>query len=351
MMAAALPLLTVLLSCDDFGTYAGRTSGQLRWTLDRAAFTKASEALPDTNDFILTVRNSSGDVLYEGPYGESPEVLDVEAGYYTVGVISIPFTTPAFDRPQYGDEQVVNVPAGSSVTVKLSCTLLNSGIRLRTGPDFLQAFPDGILYVKQADTRLKYQYRETRIAYVKPGEVSVQLYNRDAYETLFTRALEAREILTVTISAPESDGEGKSSIQIQTDTTKRWENEHYTIGDGGDTPSQGEAISVGSAASHIGENGVWVTGYIVGGDLTSSGTTVKTADITKSTHLALADRASVTAKASCLAVELPQGRVRDALNLVDHPDLVGRRVSVKGNIVERYFGTVGMKSTSDFEIK
>ena len=108
---------------------------------------------------------------------------------------------------------------------------------------------------------------------------------------------------------------------------------------------------MGSAASHIGENGVWVTGYIVGGDLTSSGTTVKTADITKSTHLALADRASVTAKASCLAVELPQGRVRDALNLVDHPDLVGRRVSVKGNIVERYFGTVGMKSTSDFEIK
>ena len=94
-----------------------------------------------------------------------------------------------------------------------------------------------------------------------------------------------------------------------------------------------------------------MTGYIVGGDLTSSGKTVKTSGITKNTHLALAERSTVTTKASCVAVELPQGKVRDALNLVDHPDLIGRRVSVKGNLVEKYYGTIGLKGTGDFEIK
>ena len=351
LMLALLPLLAALPSCDDFGNGAGRGTGQLRWTLDRAAFTKAAEAVPDTNDFILSVRDADGKTLYEGPYGESPEVLEVAEGYYTVGVVSLLFTSPAFDRPQYGDEQVVKVPSGGSVTVKLSCTLLNAGIRLKTGSDFLEAFPDGILYVKQADVKLKYLYRESRIAYTKPGEVSVLLYDQGAFETLFTRTLEAREILTVSISAPEQNGSGKSNILVQTDTSKVWQSENYILGGESDSSEQQNAISVGDVSAHIGSEGIWVTGYIVGGDLTSSGKTVKTSGIGKNTHLALADRASVTAKASCLAVELPQGKVREALNLPDHPDLIGRRVSVKGNLVEKYFGTVGMKSTSDYEIK
>ncbi|MBR4739573.1 MAG: DUF4493 domain-containing protein [Bacteroidales bacterium] len=351
MMAAVLSLLTAICACDDFGSPAGHAAGELRWVLDRTAFTKASEALPDTNDFILTVRDAAGKTLFEGPYGESPEVLEVAEGYYTVGVVSLSFTAPAFDRPQYGDEQVVKVPSGGSVTVKLKCTLLNAGIRLKTGNDFLQAFPDGILYVKQGDVKLKYLYRETRIAYMKPGEVSVLLLQGNEYETLFTRTLEAREILTVSISAPQQNGSGKSSIQIQTDTTKVWNMENYTLGDDNGQGEQNDAISVGDAADHIGEEGIWVTGYIVGGDLTSSGKSVKTSGITKNTHLALAERSTVTTKASCVAVELPQGKVRDALNLVDHPDLIGRRVSVKGNLVEKYYGTIGLKGTGDFEIK
>lgn len=349
-MAAVLSLLTAVCACDDFGSPAGQATGQLRWILDSAPFTKSQEVLPDTCDFILTIRDASGKTLYEGPYGESPEVLEVAEGYYTVSVVSLSFTAPAFDRPQYGDEQVVKVPSGGSVTVKLKCTLLNAGIRLKTGSDFLQAFPNGILYVKQGDVKLKYLYRETRIAYMKPGEVSVLLLNDDQYETLFTRTLEAREILTVSISAPAADGSGKSSIQIQTDTTKVWNREDYTIGDDSGQ-QQKEVISVGDAPSHIGEENIWVTGYIVGGDLTSSGKTVKTSGIAKNTHLALAERASVTTKASCVAVELPQGKVREALNLVDHPDLIGRRVDIKGNLVDKYYGTVGLKGCTDFEIK
>ncbi|MBP5796099.1 MAG: hypothetical protein J6W07_04590, partial [Bacteroidales bacterium] len=101
----------------------------------------------------------------------------------------------------------------------------------------------------------------------------------------------------------------------------------------------------------IGEEDVWIYGYIVGGDLTANGKSVKTSGITKPSHLAIAARSSVTEKASCVAVELPSGKVRDALNLVDHPDLIGTRVFVKGNIVESYFGTTGLKGTSDYARK
>ena len=234
--------------------------------------------------------------------------------------------------------------------MKLKCTLQNAGIRLRTGQDFLEAYPDGILYVKQADAKLKYLYRETRIAYVKPGDVSVLLYRDSSsdFETLFTRSIEAREILTVSISAPKGSGNGKSSITVQTDTSRSWVSENFTIGQGGG--QGGGTLSVGEAASHIGEKGVWVAGYIVGGDLTSAGKTVKTEGINKNTHLALADRSSITDKASCLAVELPAGKVRQALNLVDHPELIGKRVKVKGDLVDKYFGTVGLKSTTDYEM-
>lgn len=350
-LGALMPLMLALAACDEFSPEGSGSSGELRWVLDHGNLTKGNaEELPDTNDFILSVRDASGNILYEGKYGDSPAVLNVEEGYYTVGIVSQVFSTPAFSVPQYGDEQVVKVPSGKSITVTLHCSLLNAGIRLRTGTDFLTAYPDGILFVKQGGTKLKYLYRETRVAYVKPGSVSVLLYNEGQDQTLFTRDLEAREVLTVTISAPSTGG-GKNSISVQTDTTKIWEDERFVIGGGSGGGQGGGDYSVGEASRHTGEEGVWVTGYIVGGDLTTAGKTVKTGDISKNTHIALADRSSVTDKASCLAVELPAGKVREALNLVDHPNLVGKRVSVKGNLVDKYFGTTGMKSTSDYQLK
>ena len=141
------------------------------------------------------------------------------------------------------------------------------------------------------------------------------------------------------------------------DTSKTWLSDSFVIGgnngNGNGNTGNGEtdAYSVADARSHAGENGVWVYGYIVGGDLTSTGKTVKTKDLSKKTHLAIATRSSITDKASCVAVELPSGKVRDALNLVDHPDLIGQRIYVKGNLVDSYFGTTGLKGTSDSVIK
>ena len=366
-MWALLPLVAVLGACDDFGEKAGQ--GELKWIIEsEGPQTRASAEIPDTNDFILKVTDAAGKVLYEGSYGDSPESLLVDAGSYTVAIKSIEFTTPGFSRPVYGDEQVVIVKANDSVTVRLNCVLQNAGIQLKVAPDFLTSFPDGILYLKAGDVKLMYGYSEKRIAYFKPGPVSLLLNNEGKEETLLSRTLDARTILTLNLSAPGGGTATSSTITVAVDTTKVWNQESYTIGggSGGNSSTGGSgnnqdddgkgaetenAYTVSQAASHIGENGVWVYGYIVGGDLSTAGLTVKTSKITKNTHLAIAARSSVTAKASCISVELPKGAVRDALNLVDHPDLIGSRIYLRGNIVASYFGTTGLKGVSDYVMK
>ena len=374
---ALLPLVAALGACDDFGLRT-RGQGELRWIIEgsgpdtraAAAETRASAEIPDTNDFILKVSDAGGKVLYEGAYGESPESLLVDAGSYTVAVHSIEFTAPGFSRPVYGDEQVVVVKAGSTVTVRLNCILENAGVRLQVAPDFLTSYPDGVLYLKSGDTRLMYGYSEKRIAYFKPGPISLVLNNRGVDEVLLTRTLDARTILTLNLSAPHGGTAAASSITVAVDTAKVWNHEAYVIGGGSGSGGSGSgsgsgsggsgddsaseidnAYSVAQAHDHTGEDDVWVFGYIVGGDLSTAGTTVKTSKLTKATHLAIASRSTVTAKASCVAVELPKGAIRDALNLVDHPDLIGTRVYLKGSLVPSYFGTTGLKSVSDYVLK
>ena len=344
-------------ACSDF--LGSRGEGELCWRFDKDVYvkTKAAGEIPDTNDFRLEVLDAKGKVLYSGKYGASPESLLVGAGSYTVTVRSIEFEKPAFASPQFGDTQVVIVKAGERSSARLSCKMLNAGIRLQVNADFLSAYPKGVLYLRADDGKLMYGYSEKRIAFFHPGPVSLLLNDDGQDETLFTRSLAAQEVLTVGISAPSgADGEGKAELSIAVDTSKTWRYESYVIGgDSGGSSGGSEregALDVNAARNAVGRTGVWVYGYIVGGDLTSGGASVKVkAPFNKKTHLALASRASTTAKNACIAVELTAGKLRDALNLVDHPELVGHTVYIKGDIVQAYFGTVGLKKVSDWSLE
>ncbi|MBO4341236.1 MAG: DUF4493 domain-containing protein, partial [Bacteroidales bacterium] len=323
--------------------------GELRWSM--YTLTKAPRDVPDTNDFILSVRDVSGKVLYEGKYGDSPTVLQVRPGTYSVKALSGEFLEPGFDSPQYGDEQTVVVESGQRVTVRLACALLNCGVQLDIAPEFPASYPGASLFLEQTAGRLECSASENRTAYFFPGEVSLGMSYGGDESLLLTRSLRARDILRLKVSAlPETQG---GSIEVGIDTTRNWIDDSYVIGGSGDTAGDGpeNAISVGDAASHAGEKEVWIYGYIVGGDLSSRGAGVKTSGITKNTHFALAARSSVTEKASCVAVELPSGSLRDALNLVDHPEFIGKQLFLKGDLVEKYFGTTGLKNTNDYSMK
>ncbi|MBQ2873794.1 MAG: hypothetical protein IJE85_00695, partial [Bacteroidales bacterium] len=82
--------------------------------------------------------------------------------------------------------------SGSVVDVKLICRQVNSGIRLKIDPDFIDKYPDGSFLLRSTFGKLLYRYSEKRIAYFNPGNVSLVLANEGTDKVLVTKTLEPR---------------------------------------------------------------------------------------------------------------------------------------------------------------
>lgn len=95
---------------------------------------------------------------------------------------------------------------------------------------------------------------------------------------------------------------------------------------------------------------VWVQGYIVG-YFNSNATTgsVFNADAAVASNFLIAPTADCTNYKWCVSVQLPSGSaVRKALNLLDHPDYLGKLVAVKGQVCV-YAGIPGLKNTNAYK--
>ncbi len=351
-----MALAAVMFSCNKIPSETAQ--GTLSWNFSQRMLTRATVDLPDTDAFILTVKNSAGDVLYEGAYGDSPESMLVNPGSYTVKAVSRVFEKPEFSAPQFGDGQVVVVQSGTSTKARLNCTQLNSGLRMRLDSEFGATYPNGSVTVSSAEGNLKYSQTENRIGYFKAGNVSVSLDDGTTSKILLTRYLEACEVLTLGISCPAIEPpkpDAGNGISITVDTSRVWSGYDYEIGSGqgadpGTTVST--AYSVAQAKEHIGEKSVWVCGYIVGGDLSSAKEGISfTPPFTSMTCLAIASRSSVTSKSSCMSVKLPKGDIRTEINLADNPGLIGRKIYLKGDLIAAYFGIPGIENITEYVLK
>ena len=345
-LPAAFAALLLAGSCQDY--FRQSRTGTLLITLQDPfpALTRSGEDLPDVGSFRITVTDAKGKVYYDGPYEQAPDALPVPAGAYTVSAVSADFTTPAYDTPQWGDTQVVSIASDADVSVVLSCSQLNCGLRLTVDDSFRNAFPAGTLYLSGADGSLEHPYDEQRIAYFHPGTVTVELDEGGYRQTLFARTLEPRQILSVRLCA--SVGSRSGGISLQLDTTRTWLSEQYTPGGTG-AGDIDQAYDVATARTRAGEKGVWVCGYIVG-VATGTGKIAFTPPFDKNTNLVLGTKASTTDKERCLSVELRAGEIRDALNLQDNPSLLGRKVYLKGDLVSAYYGIPGLKAPSEYQL-
>ena len=346
--------LLAVASCQIIGTTdEDLKQGELRISFADSPTTKIIETIPDTSDFLITVSGPDGEIIYDGSYGGSPESMMVDAGSYTIYVRSCDFSRPAFSSPQFGDQQCVVVPSGGVADVKLTCVQMNAGVRLNIDESFILNCPDASLFLKSSEGKLLYSYSEKRIAYFLPGSVSLMMSENGSDRILFTRNLQSRTVLDIAVSAAgQSGGSESESICVAVDTARTWNHESYVIG--GENSDEGggssEVMTVSQALNSIGEEGVWVSGYIVGGDLSSSSASFEP-PFTSRTNILLGPRSSTTERSACLSVNLPSGHIRDALNLVDNQSLLGRKVSIKGNIVEAYYGIPGLKGIVDFELQ
>lgn len=308
--------------------------------------TKSAGDIPDTNNFILRVYNSAGKVLYNGKYGASPKTISAEEGNCTVEILSREFSAPLFDAPQYGDTRTVAVKAGETTSVRLECTLLNCGVRLRTAPDFLEAYPLATLVLRSTDGTLMYSYSERRTAYFRPGTVSLVLSSKDEDRTLLSRSLNAREILTLNVSAGTAAHASKG-ISVSIDTSAVHSSEDFVIDSGGRGSSKENAFNVTQVRMNPGLSDVWVYGYIVGGDLSSSKCSFDPPFSSK-TNIVLATRSSCRDRSECISVQLSKGDIREELNLVDHPENLGREVMLLGDIVPAYYGLPGVQAILEY---
>lgn len=354
--AVAVLLLPVFAACEMLGDGSSGKEGELEITFSDVVSddTRTSSELPDTNDFLVYVADADGEVVYEGSYGNVPDPLMLKAGSYNVRALSRDFSKPAFSAPQYGDEQCVLVDSGERVSVKLLCSQLNSGVRLKTSSDLLNAYPGASLVLKAKEGSLMYSYSEKRIAYFKSGNVSLALSQGGKDEVLMTRWLEPGEILTLGVSVSGSGAESgvnNREISIAIDTSRIWLDDQLVIGGQDSAGAEAEdAMGITQAMVSVGKEGVWVRGYAVGGDLTSTSGSFE-APFTSRTNIILGPKSSTVNRASCLAVQLPNGSVRDNLNLVDNPEIKGRKLLLKGDVVASYFGLVGIKNVTDYVLE
>ena len=345
-------LLLFLVGCETMGL---RTTdeGELRiaFAAGTNELTRASSDIPDTSDFILTVTDSKGKTIYKGAYGDCPESMTVSAGSYVVNALSSEFEKPAFSSPQYGDEQCMVVPEGGVADVKLLCRQMNSGVKLRIAKNFLTQCPDGVLFLKSDQGKLMYGYSEKRVAYFLPGNVSLMLSENGKDQVLMTRTLQPQEILSLGVSVASSGASStESRISVGVDTTRNWIDEAYVIGGQDNNGSDvDDAMTVLQAQSAVGSKDVWVCGYIVGGDLTSANASFDE-PFSSRTNLLLGPKSSTADKDACLSVQLPAGSLRDELNLVDNPQNLRRKVYIRGDIVEAYFGIPGIKNISQYSM-
>ncbi len=126
-------------------------------------------------------------------------------------------------------------------------------------------------------------------------------------------------------------------------------------GGGGEQTGAGsydDPYSVSAAIAAGSGTGVYVKAFIVGyveGQVLSSGAHFTAEGCDVKTNLLIAESASETDVNKCMPVQLPNGDVRTGLNLVDHPDYLGKEVKLYGNI-EKYFGAPGVKSVTYAEI-
>ena len=329
---------------------------------------RSNSEILDTNNFIFSVRDAQGHFVYNGSYGNAPEYLTLQAGTYNIKVISREFDVPEFAAPQYGDEQSVVINPGEEESIILHCIQTNAGVRLLIDKSFLTSYPSGALLLRSEDGALMYSYKEKRTAYFWPGEVQLILTENGVDSKLMTRILRANDILTLSVKA-SAVSEKKKTFSLDVDTTRNRLYEDFLIvnhgsGSNDDFPGGSEgggfdgedafenptnAMTIAEAMRKPNAKKVWVKGFIAGGDLSSSKASYNPPFKSK-TNILLAPRAGKCSRESCLSISLPTGKVRDALNLVDHPNLLGKSVYLKGDIVEKYFGLIGLKNTTAYKL-
>ena len=173
--------------------------------------------------------------------------------------------------------------------------------------------------------------------------------------TLYTDPIVINEAVTVKAIATK-EGHDASSVVTASFTVSA---DAPSEGDGTEaapyTVAQVIALNPTSTQDAV-ATGVWAQGYIVGyiptgGTSTTLSQTVFGADADAvASNIVVAPSKDETNPENCMAIQLASGTdVRSAVNLKDHPENLGKLLTVKGDVA-KYCGAPGIKNTSAYKL-
>ena len=358
LMAAAAAILFSLHSCL-VPVPAVQAPAVLRITVSDDPLTKVSADFRDISSYILSLVDAGGKVVFRDKWGMCPDEFELSPGSYTVSLMSDESTEPAYEHPLFGDSRGITLAEGQVSEINLVATQLNSGLRLLVSEAFVALYKEGALFLRCATGTLAIGYSENRTAFFLPGKVSILLNISGKTSVVHNLELRQGEILTLRLGVAEQMPKvslvSGVDMYARVDTSRVWAEDSFswdgsTAGESGTTPgTTPDAISVSVARGKTGSKDVWVKGYIVGGDLTSTKCSFE-GPFSSRANLVLADRADCRDRDQCMSVQLASGDIRNALNLVDNPSMLGRQVMLRGDIVEAYYRLPGLQNLSDYRL-
>ncbi|WP_281615276.1 DUF5689 domain-containing protein [Flammeovirga sp. SubArs3] len=207
-------------------------------------------------------------------------------------------------------------------------------------------FADSELGKKYADDEFSAYNRTLVDANGNTIVVRTSKYSDFAGETLPEKNGTIQAILTIFNGTPQLTLNAPDDIDFT--------NERFTTTPPVDAEGTGiltDAYNIAAAVQNVDATGVWVKGYIIGsvnGSSLASNFEAGATDNSSYSNIVIAASADETDATKGMPIQLLSGSfIRSSLNLKDNPEMAGKEVWVKGDILT-YFGVPGIKSASDF---
>ena len=324
--------------------------GALSIRMQRETSVLVKSSVPFEN-YLIGITDKSGFTVISGAYSAIPDPVILDPATYTVTALSEQMGAPTFEKPVYGSTVDVGVVAGVKNTVQMVCTQMNAGLKIVYNTDFKNQYNVYSVKVTGEDGVLTYQQDELRTGYFAPGTLQIVLSIEGEEPVQVSKNVIARDMLVLTVLAQEANPQEKGSIELNfsVDTTQIWRREEWKLGGSANDGLTPETAYTIAEAQLLGTaNNVWVCGYIVGGDASTSAFKAEP-PFTANSNLVIADSPLELVRANCMAIELPTSpaSLRATFGMpANGAELLGRRSWFRGNI-ETYFGHLGLRATKE----
>ena len=295
-------------------------------------------------DFTLRINDGHTDLIKER-IGDLPSQITLPVGTYTVEAYSLEFFEPKFELPFYSGKATVEIEAGETKMASLKCSQANAGVQVVWSSDFSVMYNTFQAQIDCDQGYLHYSPDESRTGYFLPGTVSISILADGKIINSGTVTLFARDMVTVNLRTKES-ATGKLTIDITVDETINNRNVDVIVDPDDTRGSVKNPYNIEEAIAKQGENGVWIMGYIVGA--TNAQNFVN--GTKQTTMVVLADHVDETNYTKTVLVQLPAGVLRNAINIVDNPENLHKKVAIRGNL-GTYSSRPGLVGITDYYFK